>query len=48
MASALAGECKPSALNIPGSQCPCVYPDHRAMFRVIAPTLNDVAPRLFK
>ncbi|MFP5206201.1 MAG: esterase, partial [Acidobacteriota bacterium] len=30
-------DCKPSALNIPGAPFPCVFPDHRAMFRVSAP-----------
>ena len=32
-----ADECKPSVLNIPEAKYPCVYPDNRAMFRVIAP-----------
>ena len=44
-----ADECKPSSLNIPEARYPCVYPDHRAMFRVIngapgaAPTKNSPA-----
>ena len=35
-------ECRPSALNIPGAQYPCVYPDHRATFRVVAPDAQKV------
>jgi enterochelin esterase-like enzyme len=35
-------ECKPSTLNIPGAQYPCVYPDHRAAFRVSAPEAQKV------
>ncbi|MGA2329373.1 MAG: alpha/beta hydrolase-fold protein [Bryobacteraceae bacterium] len=35
-------ECKPSALNIPGAQYPCVYPDHRATFRLVAPDAQKV------
>ena len=30
-------ECRPSTLNVPGAQYPCVYPDHRATFRLVAP-----------
>jgi enterochelin esterase family protein len=30
-------ECKPSSLNVPGAPYPCVFPDHRAMFRLSAP-----------
>lgn len=26
--------CEPSALNIPEAKYPCVYRDHRALFRV--------------
>jgi enterochelin esterase family protein len=37
-----ADECKPSTLNIPGSPYPCVYPDHRATFRVMAPDAQKV------
>ena len=29
--------CTPSVYNVPSAKYPCVYPDHRAMFRVIAP-----------
>lgn len=35
-------ECKPSRLNIPGAQYPCVYPDHRARFRLVAPDAQKV------
>jgi len=35
-------DCKPSTLNIPGAQYPCVYPDHRATFRVVAPDAQKV------
>lgn len=35
-------DCKPSQLNIPGAPYPCVFPDHRAMFRVAAPDAEKV------
>jgi enterochelin esterase family protein len=35
-------DCKPSALNIPEAKYPCVYPDNRAMFRVVAPDAQKV------
>jgi len=35
-------ECKPSTLNIPGAQYPCVYSDHRATFQVTAPDAQRV------
>ena len=38
-------ECKPSTLNIPGAKYPCVYPDHRATFRVVAPDAQKVQVR---
>jgi len=41
-----AADCKPSALNIPEAKYPCVYPDHRAMFRVIAPNAQKVSVRI--
>ena len=41
-----AGDCKPSALNVPEAKYPCVYPDHRAMFRVIAPNAQKVSVRI--
>ena len=41
-----AGDCKPSALNIPEAKYPCVYPDSRAMFRVVAPDAQKVTVRI--
>jgi enterochelin esterase-like enzyme len=35
-------ECKASTLNIPSAKYPCVYPDHRATFRVVAPDAQKV------
>src|SRR5262245_34533602 len=35
-------DCKPSALNIPEAKYPCIFPDNRAMFRVIAPDAQKV------
>ena len=39
-------DCRPSALNIPGAPYPCVYPDNRVMFRVVAPEAQKVRVRL--
>jgi enterochelin esterase-like enzyme len=39
-------DCKPSALNIPEAKYPCVYPDHRATFRVMAPDAQKIAVRI--
>ena len=39
-------DCKPSSLNIPGAPYPCVYPDNRVMFRVVAPDAQKVRVRL--
>ena len=39
-------ECKPSTLNIPGAKYPCVYPDDRATFRVVAPDAQKVQVRV--
>jgi hypothetical protein len=39
-------ECKPSTLNIPSAQYPCVYPDHRATFRLVAPDAQKVQVRI--
>jgi enterochelin esterase-like enzyme len=39
-------DCKPSSLNIPGAPFPCVFPDHRAMFRVAAPDAQKVRVRV--
>jgi enterochelin esterase-like enzyme len=41
-------ECKPSTLNIPGSPYPCVYPDQRATFRLVAPEAQKVQVRVGK
>jgi enterochelin esterase-like enzyme len=41
-------DCLPSALNIPGAPYPCVFPDHRVMFRVAAPDAQKVTVRLGK
>ncbi len=41
-----ADDCKPNALNIPEAKYPCVYPDHRAMFRVVAPDAQKVTVRI--
>jgi len=43
-----ADECQPSTLNIPGSPYPCVYPDHRAAFRVVAPDAQKVQVKIGK
>ncbi len=39
-------DCKPSTLNIPGAQYPCVYPDNRVTLRVTAPEAKQVQVRL--
>jgi enterochelin esterase family protein len=39
-------ECKPSKLNIPGARYPCIYPDGRATFRVVAPDAQKVQVRV--
>jgi len=44
--SQTSADCIPSALNIPGAKYPCVYPDNRAMFRVIAPDAPKVSVRI--
>lgn len=41
-------DCKPSSLNIPGSKYPCVYPDHRATFRLVAPDAQKVQVKVGK
>ena len=40
------GDCKPSSLNIPEAKYPCVYPDNRATFRVVAPDAQKVSVRI--
>ena len=44
--AAVADDCVPSALNVPGAKYPCVYPDNRAMFRVIAPDAGKIRVRV--
>ena len=39
-------DCKPSSLNVPGAPYPCVFPDHRAMFRLSAPDAQKVRVRV--
>lgn len=39
-------ECKPSVTNIPEAKYPCVYPDNRALFRVVAPDAQKVRVRV--
>ena len=41
-------DCKPSSLNVPGAPYPCVFPDHRAMFRLSAPDAQKVRVRVGK
>jgi len=38
--------CTPSVFNVPNAKYPCVYPDHRAMFRVIAPNAQKISVRV--
>jgi enterochelin esterase-like enzyme len=35
-------DCKPNPLNIPESKYPCIFPDNRVMYRVIAPNAQSV------
>jgi len=39
-------DCKPNVLNIPGAPYPCVYPDNRVTFRVVAPDAQKLRVRL--
>jgi len=41
-----ANDCKPSTLNVPGAQYPCVYSDNRVTFRLAAPDAKNVQVRL--
>ena len=41
-----ADDCKPSTLNIPGAQYPCIYPDNRVTFRLMAPEAKQISVRL--
>ncbi len=39
-------DCKPAPTNIQGQQFPCVYPDNRVAFRLVAPDAQKVQVRL--
>ena len=39
-------DCTPNALNIPNAPYPCIFPDGRVMFRVVAPDAQKVTVRL--
>jgi enterochelin esterase family protein len=39
-------DCTPSVTNIPGANYPCIYPDGRALFRVVAPDAQKVRLRI--
>jgi enterochelin esterase-like enzyme len=39
-------DCTPNALNIPNAPYPCIFPDHRVMFRVAAPDAQKVTVRI--
>jgi enterochelin esterase-like enzyme len=39
-------DCTPNALNIPSAPYPCIFPDGRVMFRVVAPDAQKVVVRL--
>jgi enterochelin esterase family protein len=41
-----ADECRPSVTNIPEAKYPCVYPDNRVLFRVVAPDAQRVRLRI--
>jgi len=41
-------DCKPNALNIPSAPYPCILPDNRVVFRVVAPDAQKVTLRLGK
>jgi enterochelin esterase family protein len=41
-----ADDCKPSTANIQGAKIPCVYPDNRAKFQLLAPDAQKVQVRL--
>ena len=38
--------CTPSVYNVPSAKYPGVYPDHRAMFRVIGPNAQKISVRI--
>jgi enterochelin esterase-like enzyme len=35
-------DCKPNPLNIPEAKYPCIFPDNRVMYRVVAPNAQSV------
>ena len=35
-------DCKPNVLNVPEAKYPCIFPDNRVMFRVMAPDAQKV------
>jgi enterochelin esterase-like enzyme len=39
-------DCQPNLLNIPGAPYPCIHPDNRVTFRVVAPDAHAVRVRL--
>ena len=39
-------DCTPNALNIPNAPYPCIHPDNRVTFRVVAPDAQKVTVRL--
>jgi enterochelin esterase-like enzyme len=41
-----ADECVPSVLNVAEAKYPCLYADHRALFRVVAPDAQKVRLRM--
>jgi enterochelin esterase-like enzyme len=41
-----AEDCVPSARNVHEAKYPCLYPDHRALFRVVAPDAQKVRVRI--
>ena len=41
-------DCKPNPLNVPEAKYPCIFPDNRVMYRVIAPQCTGCACREFE
>jgi hypothetical protein len=35
-------DCKPNLLNVPEAKYPCIFPDNRVMYRIIAPNAQAV------
>jgi enterochelin esterase family protein len=42
-AQAPTGDCTPSTTNVAGANYPCIYPDHRVLFRAVAPNAQKVS-----